>query len=134
MAIRLSCSLLLLLGLACGDSGGGGDDTYFTGDGGPRQACADKDGDGYDAYCGALLDCDDEDPDVKDECFICETERPGCSCTPGTKPIHCDPDDIRTVQDGRTGIIRCDEGNQYCRDGVWSECEILLQYATFIPD
>lgn len=132
---RLLCCLLLF-GPACGDSGGGSDDGFQIGDAGPpRQRCVDADGDGYDLYCGAALDCDDEDPNVLDECFRCKDEgTEGCACTPGEKPRYCNPEDVRTVQNGVTGIIRCDEGTRYCRDGVWSACEILLQYATFIPD
>lgn len=135
MAKRPLCSLLFLLCAACGDSGGGGSGDFETGDASlPRQRCVDADEDGYDLYCGASRDCDDEDPNVLDECYRCKTENEGCPCDPGTKPIYCDPDDVHTVQDGVSGIIRCSEGTRYCRDGAWSACEILLQYATFIPD
>ena len=135
---RWVCCLLFLVWTGCGDSGGGGDDGFEVGDAGPpRQRCVDADGDGYDLYCGAARDCDDEDPNVLDECFQCDPDVPkeGCPCTPGTKPIeNCNPEDIRTVQNGVSGVIRCEIGTRYCRDGAWSTCEILSQYATFIPD
>lgn len=135
MAKREIGVLLVLLGIACGDSGGDDAGVYTPGDAGPRRACADEDGDGYDLYCGARLDCDDEDPNVGDECFYCLVPtNPGCPCEPGTKQEWCNPDDIRTVQDGVAGIIRCEEGWRYCRDGAWSECEIIARYAMFIPD
>lgn len=134
-AKHLVCALLLLVPVACGDSGGDQDAGQFmTGDEGPRQRCSDMDEDGYDLYCGTMLDCDDEDPEVLDECFQCMTVKEDCPCEPGTRPIWCNPEDVQTVQNGVSGVIRCEEGTRYCRDGAWSKCEILLQYATFIPD
>ena len=96
--------------------------------------CMDEDGDGFGRYCVAGNDCDDEDPTVTDECTRCVVPNKNCPCEPGTKPLYCDPDDLHVTMNGQTGVLVCSEGTRYCRDEVWSDCEILFQYATFIPD
>jgi hypothetical protein len=118
-------------------AGKGGDKVSTKGDGGTAtgsRRCTDEDGDGFGRYCVAGADCDDSDPMVTDECRRCLTTSEGCPCEPGTKPMYCDPEDVRTTMDGKTGVLVCSEGTRYCRDEVWSGCEILFQYATFIPD
>ena len=60
--------------------------------------------------------------------------QPGCACEPGTMPSSCDPPDIRVVQNGLSGSLVCSEGVAYCRRGTWSACEVLIQYAKFVPD
>jgi hypothetical protein len=95
----------------------------------------DADGDGFGLYCSAGSDCDDSDPMVTDECVRCATENLGCPCDPGTAPLRCDPHYAKkTTQNGQTGTVICSEGTRYCRDAAWSDCEILFQYATFVPD
>jgi hypothetical protein len=63
-----------------------------------------------------------------------DTPAPGCVCELGTSPMFCDPPDRRVTQGGVMGTLVCSEGTMYCRDAVWSECELLLQYAMFVPD
>src|SRR5690349_18440785 len=95
--------LALIAGGAC--SGGDDDDgpaaTAPTShhDGGTKvKECVDADGDGWGDNCDLGDDCDDDDPEVTDECRRCRTENKGCPCEPGTKPLHCDPEDLHTVQ------------------------------------
>jgi len=134
------CLLLVVPAMACG----GGDDGVGPGstvpastpDGGGRgqRICTDADGDGFGRYCDDGPDCDDTDPTITDECVRCREPNKGCPCEPGSAPMFCDPEDMKTVQNGVTGYIVCNQGTRYCRDGVFSDCEILFQYATFVPD
>jgi hypothetical protein len=95
----------------------------------------DADGDGFGKYCPAGLDCNDHDPNVTDECVRCAMPNLGCPCEPGTMPMRCDPHYAKkTTMNGQTGTLVCSEGTRYCRDGAYSDCEILFSYATFIPD
>jgi hypothetical protein len=48
--------------------------------------------------------------------------------------MWCDPPDMETVQNGIPGLVICNEGSRYCRDEAWSDCEILWDYATFVPN
>ena len=131
--------LLALSGLACGggDSGPSGGTTVPAShpDGGAgRRVCVDEDRDGFGRYCDEGPDCDDTDPMMTDECVRCREPNKGCPCEPGTMPMYCDPEDMKTVMNGVTGYIVCSQGTRYCRDGAFSDCEILFQYATFVPD
>jgi hypothetical protein len=135
----LSYGLLLGALIGCGgDDGGGGNDGPTTGGddaGDGARRCIDEDDDGFPTGCStSRRDCDDGDPTITDECRRCIEENEGCPCEPGTEFKRCDPEDLHTVQDGVMGIVVCDEGQRWCRDGVWTECEILWQYATFMPD
>jgi hypothetical protein len=115
-------------------------DREDAGSGNGSNRCIDDDDDGWEVGCSrarAQRDCDDSDPTITDECRRCASPtKPGegCPCEPGTEALSCDPKDVRTVQNGVEGVIICDEGIQWCRDGAWSDCEILSQYATFVPD
>lgn len=139
MRLVAVCCFGLFASIGCaGDgSGGDGDDGLSTtdSDGGGRPVCVDRDEDGFGRYCGQH-DCDDADPDITDECIRCGGSGPveGCSCEPGTRSVSCNPDDFRTTMNGMSGIVVCEEGAHYCRDGAWTECEVLWQYATFVPD
>lgn len=93
-------------------------------DAGDEFVCVDEDGDGWGLYCDLGVDCNDDDPDVTDECRRCAQPNENCACAPGTMPLMCTPPDIRV--DG--GVLVCSEGTRYCRDGRWSECEIIGQY------
>lgn len=137
MRLLAVCCFGLFAAIGCsGDDGDGGDgngvDTTIS-DGGGRPVCVDRDGDGYGRYCGQN-DCDDDDPDITDECTRCVMPAKDCPCEPGTRFVTCDPDDVRTTMNGVTGTVYCDDGARYCRDGAWTDCEILWQYATFVPD
>lgn len=124
--------LLMLTAAACG---GGKDKPAPSvpvgndGDGGADGECVDEDGDGFGTNCEQGRDCDDSDPDVTDECRRCAGAIKDCPCKPGTKAMSCTPAPKR--QDG--GTLVCKEGNRYCRDGYWSDCEALYDYV-FVPD
>ncbi len=130
------CLLAVLFVLGCG---GGGDDTgddnngVMLGDAGQNE-CEDNDGDYFGRYCPDGRDCDDNDPSITDECIRCATPNKGCPCEVGTKPMECKPADMKVTQNGVMGTIVCEQGARYCRDGIYSDCEVLLQYATFVPD
>lgn len=132
------CMMALLVVAGCGgdddDGGGTAGRVSTTRDGGAgRRRCVDNDGDGYGDYCLEGDDCDDTDPEQTNQCRVCNVPNTNCDCEPGTKPVHCDPDDVMVTRDGKVGVLVCSEGTRYCRDGIWSECEILFQYATFVP-
>ena len=135
--LALSCGWWIAVLHGCGGEDrppGGGIVTGDTDAGDRIPRCVDEDDDGFGQSCMRGLDCDDGDPEVTDECRRCVQPNDNCPCEPGTEPSRCDPDDIRTTQNGVTGVLVCSEGMRYCRDAVWSECEILWQYATFMPD
>lgn len=102
--------------------------------GGVQDLCRDADGDGFGTGCDRGRDCDDADPMVTNECVICATPQQGCKCTPGTKPMMCTPDKKKVVVNGVSGTLVCTEGYRYCRDGLYSDCEIIQMYARFIAD
>jgi hypothetical protein len=125
---RVALCLCLLSALSCGDDAAppkvihrdGGDDLY---------ECVDDDGDGFGQYCTKGSDCDDKDPNVTDECRRCKQAKLNCPCKPGTMPTKCDPPDMHV----EGGTLVCSEGTRYCRDGLYSDCEIIGQYV-FVPD
>lgn len=127
MLMRLVLGLGLLTVFGCGgDDGGGRPPGVSLEDmdaaAGARE-CIDEDGDGFGQFCDDL-DCDDEDPDVTDECYRCGSPAENCPCEPGTDAVFCDPPDIEV----EGGLLVCSEGTRYCRDSVWSECEIIGDY------
>jgi hypothetical protein len=137
--------LLIAALIGCGGDDGGGSpeeplELDDAGSGSGESRCVDEDDDGFDVGCarGNLRDCDDSDPMITDECRRCANPlKPGegCPCEPGTEPVtNCDPEDVRETRMGVRGVVICDEGIQWCRDGAWSDCEVLSQYATFVPD
>jgi hypothetical protein len=133
--VALGWLLLCGLMLGCGDDGGPDMDPppVATRDGGSgSRVCMDEDGDGFGRYCDDGLDCDDEDPEITDECRRCAQPNKGCPCPLGTRHMTCDPDDVEAVQDGVKGVLVCTEGARYCRDGAWSDCEIIWMYTTFV--
>ncbi|HMI92643.1 MAG TPA: hypothetical protein VK509_14810 [Polyangiales bacterium] len=137
--------VVLMVGLGCG-----GDDDEDTGKapsgsrpdaGGGARRCVDGDDDGFGDFCDSGDDCDDDDPEITDECRRCKKPSDDCPCEVGAKPLYCDPPDLATTENGKTGVLVCSEGTRYCRPeqddeekGRWSDCEILFQYATFVPD
>ena len=133
-----SYGLLIAALLGCGGDDGGGPEEVITSDvdgGDGARRCVDDDDDGFVVSCSrSPRDCDDGDPMITDECRRCIQAAEGCPCEPGTEAMHCDPEDQRVTRDGVMGVVICDEGTRWCRDGAWTECEILWQYATFVPD
>jgi hypothetical protein len=139
MRIAVLClAALCLVGCGGDDDGNGDDAPGLSPDGGTgKRECTDEDGDGFGRYCSRGTDCDDDDPKMTDECVRCaDPDEPakGCPCEPGTKYLTCDPEDKRIVKDGMAGTLVCSDGARYCRQGAWSDCEILLEYANFVPD
>ena len=130
--------LLWALGCGGGDDGTGGTPRVSATDpdgGRGMRECIDEDGDGWGRNCEMGADCDDNDPEVTDECRRCVKPNKGCPCEPGTAPeIGCKPPSMRGTKDGVAGTYVCSEGTRYCREGVWTECEFIKQYTTFIPD
>jgi hypothetical protein len=138
------CLVVLLVGLGCGgddDDGTTAPPSSRADGGGGSRRCVDADDDGFGDFCLDGDDCDDDDPEITDECVRCKVPNDGCPCTLGTKPMYCDPPDMKTTRDGKAGVLVCSEGTRYCRpeqddaeEGRWSDCEILFQYATFVAD
>ena len=124
------------LGLVgCGDEDGSppGTVSVSTEDAG-TEPCVDEDGDGYGANCKLGDDCNDSDTSITNQCVACtKVVKAGCPCEPGTKPMACDPEDIKTTRNGIRGTLVCSEGTRYCRDGFYSDCEALVEY-TFTAD
>jgi len=132
----LTCLAMIVL-LGCGGDDGGSDDSLST-DGNDASTsmrmCLDEDGDGFGPRCRDGLDCDDEDPTITDECRRCTSPSKDCPCEPGTESLPCDPKNLQATFEGKTGVWVCSEGRRYCRDAVWTDCEILWAYATFVAD
>lgn len=93
-------------------------------DDGGVELCIDRDHDGHGRYCDMGKDCDDDDPNITDECWRCVGVNKDCPCEPGTPQQRCTPPTIKV--DG--GVLVCVEGTRYCRDGYWSDCETIGGY------
>ena len=138
--MRFGALCLLVCLVACGGKpkhADEGDDTNISLDtdaGSGESKCVDEDDDGFGHGCADGPDCNDKDPEITDECTRCRTPNKGCPCEPGTMPLSCDPADKRVTMNGVTGVLVCKEGTRYCRDGAYSDCEIIFQYAMFVPD
>lgn len=123
-------SLLLLSFAACGGDDKPGpsvvtDDDEDAG----AEVCIDNDHDGYGRHCGRGSDCNDNDPNITDECRRCAQVNENCPCKPGSPQQRCDPPPQKV--DG--GQLVCSEGTRYCREGYWSACEIIGDYV-FVAD
>lgn len=137
--MRISGFLLCmawLVSAGCGEEEGSPPGMVSVGmeDAGMLEPCIDEDGDGYGSNCTRGDDCDDADTAVTNQCVLCtKLVVKGCPCDPGTKPMACDPEDIKTTRNGVRGTLVCSEGTRYCRDGFYSDCEALVEY-TFTAD
>jgi hypothetical protein len=91
---------------------------------GPYEDCVDEDGDGFGKGCPLGPDCDDHDPDIADECFVCAHPDEGCPCDPSEPPVSCflEPTDLED------GGVMCHEGTRFCRDGFWTGCLNVHSY------
>ena len=121
VACCAACSSSSKKGTPMGSVSGGGDD------GGTDLKCIDKDHDTYGFNCLHPHDCDDNDPDITDECRRCVRPNDNCPCSVGSMPVTCKPAD----RQGDGGVFRCKEGNRYCRDGLWSTCEEAGNYVFY---
>jgi hypothetical protein len=89
------------------------------------ERCIDRDHDGYGKYCSKGKDCDDDDADITDDCRRCLNRViKDCPCERGTTAQRCTPPTIQV----EGGILVCAEGNRYCRDGYWGDCETIGMY------
>src|SRR5690349_18359477 len=56
----------------------------------PAAACTtDNDHDGFGPACPAGEDCNDDDPNITDECYRCAHHAPGCPCSKEGDRIDC---------------------------------------------
>jgi len=101
-------------------------------DGGQSNGCVDEDGDGAGRRCG-LYDCDDDDPEITNECTLCTGDEPeeNCPCEEGSEPILCTPDNLGdTMMNANGQLLECTQGAYYCHEvagveesWVWTDCE-----------
>jgi len=126
----LGLVLIALCVAACGDDAGPPTiSTEPTDDGGTVSRCIDEDGDGAGRRCGKV-DCDDNDPDITDECLRCNEPSEDCPCDEGTPPELCVPEDLHDTKEVNGQLLQCVEGARYCHEPpglagtfVWSDCE-----------
>jgi hypothetical protein len=125
--LRPVCLAFVLLVAACSGAKHKTPPSVSTGDddGGTDNACIDNDGDGYGENCALGTDCNDNDPTVTDQCRRCGAGVvKDCPCKPGTKTVSCTPPVVNVAG----GVLVCHEGNRYCRDGYWGDCETIGGY------
>ena len=92
---------------------------------GTTLTCEDADGDGFGTNCSRGRDCDDSDPGVSNDCYVCVRPELGCPCDPGTQPQGCFLPNQPV--EGKEATM-CREGTRYCREGTWSGCEDVHSY------
>lgn len=138
-ASRMGWLLGVLLIAACGDDAAPPPVSTIDPmeDGGQVSGCIDNDGDGAGRRC-PIVDCDDNDPDITDECTRCNGPGPekNCPCDEGSEPVLCHPSNKgeRIMRDGR--LLECVDGAFYCRqvpgveEFVWSDCEGVFRLVT----
>ena len=83
--------------------------------------CEDEDEDGDGFYpCGiGVIDCDDSDATITDECVRCATPQEGCPCEVDGAEVNCGE---RVSQIGN--IVSCLHGTRECQDGSWGACSL----------
>jgi hypothetical protein len=123
---------VLLLAGCGGDDGGMPPVSVDPGDGGSTNRCIDEDGDGAGQRCGRI-DCDDNDPDVTNECTLCTTPALDCPCEEGTEPLPCDPKELGQQVEMNGRLLQCTEGARYCHEvagvedtWVWTDCNAIF--------
>jgi len=95
-----------------------------------QPGCIDLDHDNYGLNCANTPDCDDENPNITDQCYRCVRPATGCSCQPGTPPVACD---LQTdTEIGRDGV--CHLGQRNCVNGVWARCSVIGGVRTRISE
>jgi hypothetical protein len=126
----MRAGLLVFVLLGCGGDAGGdspdGNDgpVLGDGDGDLDPLCQDGDGDGRGVDCASGPDCDDADDTVFESCGTCTDVREGCSCD-ATVAIDCKVPNNEV----RDGVLFCKTGKRYCRDGLWTGCIGIIQFA-----
>lgn len=98
-------------------------------DDGGAFVCVDEDDDGAGDGCDTR-DCDDDDPDITDECYRCRNPSEGCPCEPGAMATYCKPDELGNEVERDGQVLTCTDGTRYCRqheeldgDWLWTDCE-----------
>jgi hypothetical protein len=131
-ATCLSLFLSVFLMVGCGGDDGGGPpvSTNPMGDGGrDDDECVDEDGDGAGRRC-PVFDCNDDDPEITDECMRCREPSEDCPCDEGTDAMLCIPDNVGEQKEEDGLLLQCFEGQRYCREAVgadedvwvWTDC------------
>lgn len=95
--------------------------TTSVGDDDASVVCVDEDRDGLGEHCVLGPDCDDRDPNVRDECIRCREPAWKCPCT-AEPPQACDVD-----TDGPTTPATCHPGQRSCVASQWTHCEAYAQ-------
>ncbi len=128
--LLIACGMWSAL-MGCGDDPprapgvglGDGDD-----DDGGSFVCVDRDDDGAGENCEDY-DCDDNDPEITDECRRCREPNRGCPCEPGTEATGCQPEDLGEEVERDGQVLTCTDGARYCReheeldgDYLWTDC------------
>ena len=106
-------------------------------DGGLDNECVDEDGDGAGRRCG-MSDCDDNDPDVTNECIRCNVPNENCPCEEGTEPeVDCTPENLGEQREQNGQLLECTKGVRYCHEPaglagtfVWTACEGVFTLAS----
>ena len=90
--------------------------------------CQDVDGDGFGSGCAKGFDCDDRDPALTNQCpeAQCASPDAGCPCTTEGATTECGK---RVGQVG--DYVSCVSGERECVDGVWGECSINDDAASY---
>lgn len=130
-ATGLSLFLSVLVLAGCGGDDGGSPPVLVDpmGDGGADpDRCIDEDGDGAGRRCGTF-DCDDDNPDVTDECTQCTEPSKDCPCDEGVEPLLCEPDNLGEEMEVNGQLLQCTQGARYCHEAagveatwVWTDC------------
>jgi hypothetical protein len=128
--LGLFFSVLLLVGCGGDDGGTPPVSTEPMGDGGnDNRGCVDEDDDGAGRRC-PVFDCDDDDPEVTDDCMRCQEPAENCPCDEGAEAMLCTPKNINEQKEEHGQLLQCTEGQRYCREAVgvdeetfvWTDC------------
>jgi Mg-chelatase subunit ChlD len=119
LLVAAICTVLLL---GCEQNGrlpsvGTGVDGVVGGD--APTNCVDADLDGFSANCTGTRDCDDNDPEITDECYECATPSEGCACDNEGELAECGH-----VSSISGDIVSCVVGHRICTGGQWGACDI----------
>lgn len=117
--IALAAGVVVFVLLGCN----GCDDTGGTTADPTRQACQDRDGDGWESglLCDGPVDCDDADADINPDAEeSCDGVDNNCDGEVDEGCVECDEEGA--TRDCGKNEGRCRPGVQTCTDGAWSAC------------
>jgi len=131
-ATGLSVFLSVFLLVGCGgDDGGSPPVSVDPGDDGgmDNDDCVDADGDGAGRRCAGGFDCNDDDPEITDDCVRCLEPAKNCPCEEGTEAMLCTPDNLGEQVEMNGQLLQCTEGQRFCQEAasvegtwVWTDC------------